>query len=494
MLDNKNEKLNCFLVVYTNTYFTGFLPLARMLQQSSKYEPIFYFALHYPTVGRDISICRSEHIKYNCQFLDSATLIIEGDLEQAVQPIPIKQRIKRYLPQILERTIWRLLKGFDAIFIDNPICHYRVLVKQLRVMRSIIREEKLSLIVLPSDNRYTASTAINAAHLENIPAVVIPQFMASVDEWANFVMLNEDYNLKKLLNRVVAALYPRWAIEYKGRKLIALPGSHVLAQEWLGVAPPLPWILHSGFADAIAVESEAVLQYCLREGLPPEQLFLTGSMAHAVLEEGLADYQNLRAELYHQLDLPDRPMILSALPPDQLYGFGRQECDFQKYEDLVQFWVKSLAKVGGYNIVFCLHPSVTYDNMKYIEQWGVKIAQKSTAELIPLCDLYVASISATIQWAIACGKPVLNYDVYRYRYPDYLSVEGVITIEERDAFLSELQRLTTDDEYYQKTVLLQNKHANYWGRLDGQAGKRLRDLFDKLVQSYRCAPKSGIEQ
>ncbi len=39
---------------------------------------------------------------------------------------------------------------------------------------------------------------------------------------------------------------------------------------------------------------------------------------------------------------------------------------------------------------------------------------RTRLSLVPLCSLYVASVSATIRWAIACGKPVVNYDVYRF--------------------------------------------------------------------------------
>ena len=59
----------------------------------------------------------------------------------------------------------------------------------------------------------------------------------------------------------------------------------------------------------------------------------------------------------------------------------------------------------------------------------MRIAARKTSELVPLCDLYVASVSSTIRWAIACGKPVVNYDVYRYRYTDFISLDGVLIID-----------------------------------------------------------------
>ena len=79
--------------------------------------------------------------------------------------------------------------------------------------------------------------------------------------------------------------------------------------------------------------------------------------------------------------------------------------------------------------------------MRHIETANVRIAARRTSELVPLCDLYVASVSSTIRWAIACGKPVINYDVYRYRYTDFLNLEGVLVIEEQNEFREIVQRL-----------------------------------------------------
>jgi len=112
----------------------------------------------------------------------------------------------------------------------------------------------------------------------------------------------------------------------------------------------------------------------------------------------------------------------------------------------------------------------------------MRIATYRTADLIPLCDFYVASVSSTIRWAIACGKPVINYDVYRYRYTDYLGLKGVLTIEEQDEFLDLLQRIATDSVYRNEIAEFQKIDAPRWGNLDGKAGQRIVGLFDELVE------------
>jgi len=374
-------------------------------------------------------------------------------------------------------------------FIRGTFHSLRHLAAQLRFARGLIRRLKPSFLVLGGDLvGYDTAVFVKAAHAEHVPVVVAPGWMASAREAGEAYAYDPAYRVQGWPNRLCSTLYPRWVHEHKGHKLLRLPAAQVLAREWLGLAPPLPWVLHSGDADAIAVESDAMRTYCVSEGLPAEQLVLTGSLAHDVMAEIREDVIGRRTELYHRLGLPeDRPMLLAALPPDFLYmAGGRPECGFRTYNELAEFWIQALAAVGEYNVVISLHPSVAYEDMKHIEQQAVRISEDPTMALIPLCDVFVASVSATIQWAIACGKPVLNYDVYRYRYADYADAEGVISVEEKDEFLSVLRRVTGDHASYAEIAARQAACADQWGQLDGRAGERMMQLFEQLMRRYEA--------
>jgi hypothetical protein len=124
--------------------------------------------------------------------------------------------------------------------------------------------------------------------------------------------------------------------------------------------------------------------------------------------------------------------------------------------------------------------------MRHIEGSNIRIAPRKTAHLVPLCDLYVASISSTIRWAIACGKPVINYDVYRYRYTDFLSVPGVIATEERDEFQALIKRFADDKAYLTQIATQQRAVAGRWGRLDGNSSQRIVELL-----AAQAASKAG---
>ena len=87
----------------------------------------------------------------------------------------------------------------------------------------------------------------------------------------------------------------------------------------------------------------------------------------------------------------------------------------------------------------------------------------------------------TIRWAIACGKPVVKYDVYRYRFTDFIGIERAITFEEQDEFVSVLRKLATDPVFASEMRQKQEALAPVWGRLDGKSGQPMAQLVWRLL-------------
>ena len=115
------------------------------------------------------------------------------------------------------------------------------------------------------------------------------------------------------------------------------------------------------------------------------------------------------------------------------------------------FRAKSLQSCDKHDRVAIFPSSVRYEDFLYIGGWGIKIGGRETAELIPLRDLYMVSVSYTIRGAIACGIPVINYIVYRYRYSDSISLNRVIPAEEKTGFKSVMGK------FHQNPIVSNNK-------------------------------------
>lgn len=458
------------LVVHINTFFTELGQLAKLLLTDSTCRPELML-YPYSSATRDAKHFRKLGVpcvnQFGEDFLDNA-------------------RAPPYLAHFA-RTAFRRFHSLVRRFSPYDFLYELVsLAWRRRQIERILRHRTIDSVALGGDMvGYDTAAFIDACRRSGIKVGIVPSTMSNGLEQAEVYFDDPRHGMTSRFNRYVAKRYPKWLYVHKGRELLRERGARALAMEWLGLAPPLPWIFNSGYADAVTVESRAMQDYYVAAGLPVERLVVTGSPSDDAIASASSECGTRKRELCMRLGLiAERPMLLTALPPDFLYvKGGRPQCDFKNYPDLVRFWVDSVGATPGFNKIICLHPSVDPESMRFLETPEMRIATDRTAELVPLCDIYVAAVSSTIRWAIACGKPVINYDVYRYRYTDYLGLKGVLTIEEQDQFLDLLRRMATDSAFRNEIAELQKADAPQWGNLDGKAGQRIVGLFHELIEA-----------
>ena len=444
------------LWVYLDSHFREMIRVARLLKAHTDFEPFFLFEYHYPRFAEDVAVCVAESF----DFVDA--------------PSPLPEALADGPPAW---RYWRQIKGFARKVYRGlrRINYYRGLLKWAR---NILDEERPALLIVPEDNvEYNIPMFVKAARERHIPSMVIPYTIANAREPAEAYWQNPRHLVRGLFRRIVARLFPNWVYTHRGRRLLRLPADHIVAQEWLGLAAPLPWVLNSGFADVIAVESEAIRQYYRRAGLPAEQLRTLGSLRQDEMFRYQKQARINRERLLSRLGWNDgRPVILCALPPNQ-HPEDRPDCEFSKYQDLLEFWAETLGSIKDCHVIVNPHPRTPLQEIEHLERYGIRIVRDDIAQLMPLCDVFVASVSATISMALACGKPVVNYDVYRYRYDDFEGVPEVNTFELGTEFPQALRAALGRAEE------IRSSSDGGWGVLDGKAGDRLIGLIRELTSA-----------
>jgi glycosyltransferase involved in cell wall biosynthesis len=458
-----------FFLVNTIGLFDELFRLAKLLR-SNDIEPLFYFTFPHWTVERDIERCRVAEIQ-----------VIRDD---PLDPAAMFRGLRRIRDFLARRSSWPLAT-FLSEFLEETI--------GLRL--SLARAAKLlsltdsRLLILSFDLvGYDSAAFVKAAHLQGKKVLIVTTTMSKGIEVAEFFYRNPKFHVVDALSRIIARLFPKWVLSHRGRNLLRVPPARILAMEMLRLVPPKPWLFNSSRADAIIMESHALANYSEIAGMPREQMRVVGSTADDVLSETLANREFRRNDLCRSLGLPaDRPIILTALPPDFLYvAGGRPECDFPDYDSLVEFWVVSLSAVQGYNVVISLHPSAKPEEMRALERHGARISTLLTPELIPLCDVFVASVSSTIRWAIACGKPVVDYDIYRYCYTgDFENAGGVVSVADQGDFNAILSRLANDKGFFAELQTRQRAISKHWGFLDGKCGERMAAVVNEMLSRIR---------
>lgn len=365
----------------------------------------------------------------------------------------------------------------------EPIRVFHFYYRRVKSFRRLLQARQISLVVLAEDNVGHGTGAFTrAAEQIGVPVVTIPYTIANAREFAESYFDVAEHQIRHWPNRLIARRYPQYVYEHRGRRLLRLPGWHALAQELLRLAPPRPWAYNSGRSAAVVVESEHTVEYYRKSGLTSEPLLALGALFDDDIAAVAAEADSRRRLLNVRYGLdPTKPLLVCALPPNQLPS--RPRCAFRTFDDLVRAWIRPLAELKNYNVVVSLHPRLNREAMQFIEdEFGVPIIAGPTSELVPLCDLYVASVSATIRWALACGKPVINYDVFEYRYDDYDDARGLITLSTHRDYRTFLLRVDDNSAHREQLQEFAEADRRRWGDFDGGAVARIIELFDVLCQ------------
>jgi hypothetical protein len=357
--------------------------------------------------------------------------------------------------------------------------------RQLRLSRRILRLVQPQAVLVGQDyagspNAFLIREAVRA----RIPTGIAPFAIGTTREISESLAGRSLHQAgASPMNRFLAWAFPRWVHEFRGRRLLRLPGTAALPLELYRIAPAHPWVPNSSEADSLAVESPAMLAYYRRMRFPENKLRLTGSATDDILHSALTTRDELRAELERELGLrAGLPLLLCAWPPDQ-FG-GRQEGDFSSYATLCDFWARSLsaaAKAHKWNLIVRPHPVLRVGDIPAFQRFNLPVTRRDTASLVPLSDLFVASVSSTIRWAVAAGIPVVNFDVYQYGYIDFAEEDGVLTSDDSFRFLRDLRLLMGDRASYDGVVRRQSARRQHWGMVDGNSGARLVAWIDSLA-------------
>jgi len=400
-----------------------------------------------------------------------------------------QSQLLKFIFEHLRKLPARCMRWLRDLTRRIPFAHAAALVTQAwyrgRRVRRFLRLVQPDLIILAEDNiERLSATLVNEGHRQGIPSVIIPFTIPNPLEPAKSYRDRTINQVGGLLARLVTSRYPKWLYRLDGQDLIRLPALTALVFELLGQSSPAPWILNRGGAARIALDSEALRDHYLKLGFPADQLSVVGDLSGEILHKGLLNRAALAAELVarHGFE-PNRPMILCAFPPDQFTSMAA-EFEFESYDALIAAWIDSFRVLcDRANVLVRLHPRISLDRFEAFKVPNVRFTLQPTAELVPLCDLYVASISATIRWALACGIPVINYDTYRYRYGDYDAAAGIIQTESLEDFRTQLGRFVDDPSFAADLTDKQRRQMSYWGILDEQLPDRFIALVLEVLKS-----------
>lgn len=452
--------MKILFVAHIRTHFCALLPVADWLRKQGG-DVAVYFAARYPGDDDDVK-----------EAGDSDLRVIAYDGSE---------------PANHTASLWHGRKepsAFPARRFMGCLLKFRA---TRRFYRALFARLQPDIVVLPEENvAYLSHLLVQQAQAFGVGVVVMPYTIDNPVEAAEAQLQNATCVVSGSVRRSFANNHSGWVFEHKGLRLLRLPFPAAAAMQVMGCAPAHPWQNVCSFADVVAVECKVLRSQHASSGVAEAKLRVVGSCTLDRMATVQQDAVALRCALLVELGLdPAKPVFLAAIPPD-IFKSKQRKVEFANHAEVVTFWLEALA-AAGWNVVVNLHPHLKPELLQIESHPNVRLCQRPVAELLPLCDVFVACISATIRWAIAAGKPVLNHDLYRYGYDDYRSAPGVLHVTTRDEFIGELSRISTDAGYREEVRLAQAAVAADWGILDGGSGERLLALFSELIASKQSS-------
>jgi hypothetical protein len=353
-------------------------------------------------------------------------------------------------------------------------------------IRSMLHEIKPAYLILGGDMPgYDSALYIKEAKKLGIQSFVIPSTMSNGKEQAEIYFSDSQYHAAVTTHRIFALFFKNWSKQYREIMLFRVPIGRLLAIKLFQIEVEKPWVFNSTNADIVFLESLAMRDYYSAVGLAANNLVVTGAPTSDLIYEVDTDINGIKTRLRTKYCLDGyQKVVLIALPPDFFYVVGgRPQSIYANHTEVINFFRRLICAHQSVKWIISLHPSMTKSDYGELELAGATIIDEPAYQLLPLCDIYLATVSSTIRWAIACGVPVINYDFYRYRYDDFESVDGVLYATTEEVFELLLNALLEQIDFLQRIKAQQQLSAPGWGLLDGKCCERINQEIQQQLNS-----------
>lgn len=274
---------------------------------------------------------------------------------------------------------------------------------------------------------------------------------------------------------------PEWIKTGKHAGALLFPAEYIAVLESADIRVRNAWVVHGGMADRICVESPQMMRLYESEGAPAGKLALTGSPYGDFVIEALGVNPQARAAFRQARKIAAGvTRILVSWPPSYHADRGAMS-EFPTYQEMSKTLLDGLASLPNVQLTVSLHPAISPADREAIATYGVELSPRYVLELIPQHDIYVSYYSSTIRWAIACGKPVLNYDAYKLALPVYDAAPGVVTMTRAADVIEHAANLAGSETDFAALAAKQIAVAADWGVLDAPAMPRILRELERLA-------------
>ena len=276
----------------------------------------------------------------------------------------------------------------------------------------------------------------------------------------------------------LAAKHPQEVRTTSYGRMLFFSAPEALALSWAGLLGGRSWHFGGGAVERCTKISRDDVELARREGAPAEKLVLTGQpMMDAMYEARRAAAAGRRALIAkYSLD-PTRPLLICAVP----HAGEHALVDWQRHMDITRELFAVLGRCGA-AVLLSLHPRsarATYADLA--RESGCSLLAERLSAALPAADIFVASYSSTVRWALMMGIPTIMADFLGLRYEQFAGLPGSIVVGDGAALEQALRRLVEDKDRRERMGLEAAAAAGARGEFDGRACARIIDEMRRML-------------
>ena len=295
------------------------------------------------------------------------------------------------------------LSNFFLIGLFRAYLLKRKVIHEKKVFLNFFKEKKPFWLMLPGDRELppvlTAIKAANNLKINSVIAVtVIPDpFCLHSDRNKYRKFRTSLKRFSPILNFWAGKMYPKQVFQHKNDSTLFSPGWRTLALGKTGMISQNPWIQGGGNSDFV-FESDFEFIKISKKYKRTSKVVMTGDQSSDLLFKSL---------IKKKIKKNKKKTILFAVPNDAEHNL----CSWKEHIIRIRKYAEILSKFKEQNIVISLHPKSKLSNYNFlIKEFNFKVNKKKTSEILPYCDVLIASASSTIFWGALCGIPVINIE------------------------------------------------------------------------------------
>ncbi len=473
---NIKQRRHVLLLPLQKASLQELLILAEGIRDDGRYSPVMVMAKPWPL----------ETAKYpGIQFVylgkaptietqvSPAQLSLAAKLRRWMKPWLFRAKILpgRLLPRAVKRTL-----PFALFEMVNMSRHLNTALNQAQKLFD--QYDPVAVLLTGDRNLGIEAGVIRVAREKDRRRIVVTFAHSGRDDVAlsrkEDPIYRMDARSQGILKRWIQRRYPDQIYQSQHGALLFFTPVTTIMLGRMNMLPPNPWTIGGGYSDAVTLIGEEDRERYIDMGVAAEKLVVTGQPSLDPLYRAACQVAALRESLIKKYGLDSAKKLLVCGVP-QLAEHGI--VDWATHWQEIRFLVAALAQTGS-NVLLSLHPKSQPEQYRFLEgEYGVKLLQGPLGEILPVADVFTATFSSTVRWAVLLGIPTLVFDFYGFNFDIYDHLKGVVKVTDKALLGSTLCRMLDDQAYYEQLRHDQLQAAQHIALFDGQANRHIIDLI-----------------